>query len=129
MTQEYEPIEITTDMPEPGASGAYLVGGGADDIEAVWRKEPQTYGQSVWFDQGQHKQTWDELRVTWPGYHIQSLADHDAQIRAEALELSVSEIDIVRDELPEIPGVGGVSDEFIIDAFKALGRHRAKTER
>ncbi|MCI1663349.1 MAG: hypothetical protein LKI23_06805 [Bifidobacterium crudilactis] len=57
------------------------------------------------------------------------LTAHDARIRAEALDLSVSEIDIVRDELPEIPGVGGVSDEFIIDAFKVLGRHRAKTER
>ncbi|MEE8725519.1 MAG: hypothetical protein SOI15_05545 [Bifidobacterium crudilactis] len=83
MTQGYEPIKLTKNTPEPTKSGIYLVVNNHGRTRTVeldqggyWRKDNTCY-------------TWDELLDELSRYckSIQSLAAHDAQIRAEALGL------------------------------------------
>lgn len=90
MTQEYEPIAITADMPEPEAFGHYLV---SYDGEVLIIKKEGTPSDVRWWDPGLNVQAWDQIRHNWVGFHIQSLADHDTQIRAEALKLTDEERD------------------------------------
>jgi hypothetical protein len=89
MTQEYEPIEITENTPEPTADGIYLL------TITVWdetRTYPATKEGDMWLTDGDC--TWNDLlsemsqadRVT-----IQSLAAHDAQIRADAWDEGFTE--------------------------------------
>ena len=93
MTQDYEPIEITESTPEPKENGIYLLTitqCGERYCVPVWRDE-------IWRDiEGDHM--WSELvdSIKNTGNPtIQSLAAHDAQIRAEALEFTNEERDLM----------------------------------
>ena len=92
MTQDYEPIELNKNTPEPEEDGAFLINTDGTlyqvvvhdstfDLTHTWLCDG-FWGK--WSDISQHRK---------PGGHttIQSLAAHDAQIRAEALDFADAE--------------------------------------
>lgn len=89
MTQDYAPIELNENTPEPTADGIYLL---TITMGDETRTYPATKEDDMWLTDGDC--TWKDLlsemsqadRVT-----IQSLAAHDDQIRAEALDFANAE--------------------------------------
>lgn len=97
MTQEYEPIEITKSMKEPTDSSNFFLTDKYDDYRTV-----ATVNENGWYLPGVEGDcSWEWLRGKYIGWRIQSLADHDAQIRADervkALELSDYELEMLED--------------------------------
>ena len=125
MTQDYEPIEITESTPEPKENGIYLLTitqCGERYCVPVWRDE-------LWRDiEGDH--TWSELvdsiKNTW-NPTIQSLAAHDAQIRAEALTLTEEEAGIAAEALDDADDESWYYDDkqqVIRDVLKSVASFR-----
>jgi hypothetical protein len=89
MTQEYTPIELDENTPEPTADGIYLL---TITMGDETRTYPTTKEDDMWLTDDYC--TWKDLlsemsqadRVT-----IQSLAAHDAQIRAKAWDEGFTE--------------------------------------
>ena len=89
MTQWYEPIELTDDMPEPKDEGTYF----------LFSENLSSYLMPIFHD-GDYWEladstcSWSELiggRNKQERITIQSLAAHDAQIRAEAWDEGFTE--------------------------------------
>ena len=91
MTQYYEPIEITESTPEPSDGAEFFLTDKDDDYSTV-----ATVTEDGWFLPGYESEFfWEEIRDKHIGWRIQSLAAHDAQIRAEAMELTDEERDLM----------------------------------
>lgn len=89
MTQGYEPIELTDDMPEPKDEGTYFL-----FSENISRYLMPIFHDGDYWELADSTCSWSELiggRNKQERITIQSLAAHDAQIRAEALTLSKSD--------------------------------------
>ncbi|MFT8359255.1 hypothetical protein [Bifidobacterium aquikefiri] len=80
MIQNLEPIELNESTPEPKKEGHYLLRNGS----AMLLVTKEVFLGPDWYDCDFTKKTWDEICRCWIGYTIQSLAAHDAQIRAKA---------------------------------------------
>jgi hypothetical protein len=93
MTQSYEPVEISEDTPEPEEYGVFLIvipntyHSGEKMQYAVFHKHGD-FGLD-WLIDGLHY-NWGALTKQFTGT-IQSLAAHDAQIRAEAWDEGFTE--------------------------------------
>lgn len=125
MTQEYTPIELNEDTPEPTADGIYLL---IITMGDETRTYPATKEGDMWLTDDDC--TWKDLlsemsqadRVT-----IQSLAAHDAQVRDKALSLTDDELAIAEGAYDssimeyEGDGVGAMSI-----ALKAVAEDRRK---
>lgn len=87
MTQDYEPIKLTESTPEPKENGIYLL---TITLKSETETMPLYKDGNVYFG-ADSTYSWGEMvkelsmadEVT-----IQSLAAHDAQIRAEALDFA-----------------------------------------
>ena len=82
MTQDYEPIELDENTPEPTADGIYLL---TITMGDETRTYPTTKGSGLWYIHDDHP--WKELvsrNYTADMITIQSLAAHDDRIRAIA---------------------------------------------
>ena len=99
MTQDYQPIEITESTPEPTEDGIYLITSPktGEAVIALDHVSDRTFSWSD-FETSDH---WEVMREDNIGFAIQSLAAHDAQIRAEAhvkaLELTDYELEMLED--------------------------------
>jgi hypothetical protein len=90
MTQDYEPIELNEETPEPTADGIYLL---TITMGDETRTYPVTKAGDMWLTDDYC--TWKDLlsemsqadRVT-----IQPLAAHDADVRDKALTLTDDEL-------------------------------------
>ena len=120
MIQNFEPIEITDSTPEPIENGIYLL---TITVGDETRTYPATKEGDRWLTDGDC--TWKDLlsemsqadRVT-----IQSLAAHDAQIRAEALDFASAEkIDNGEELLNE-------SLSEVVEEYLLYGAHPLSTE-
>ena len=99
MTQEYEPIKLNESTPEPREDGIYLL---------TITFKPETKTMPLFKDGNEYlgadsSYSWEELvkeLSTADEATIQSLADHDAQIRAEAsCDIKDSEITVFAQEM------------------------------
>ena len=126
MTQGYEPIELTDDMPEPKDEGTYF----------LFSQNLSSYLMPIFHD-GDYWEladstcSWSELiggRNKQERITIQSLAAHDAQIRADALRLTDKE---ARAALDMWNDVIADSDDGIVGmqkAFTEIAEFRGKRE-
>jgi hypothetical protein len=92
MTQGYEPIELTDDMPEPKDEGTYFL-----FSENISRYLMPIFHDGDYWELADTTCSWSELiggRNKQERITIQSLAAHDARIRAEALRLTGAELDV-----------------------------------
>jgi hypothetical protein len=81
MTTGFESIKITGDMPEPSDISEFFITDEYDGYSTV-----ATVTEYGWFLPGYESEfSWEEIRDMYIGWSIQSLADHDARIRADAL--------------------------------------------
>jgi hypothetical protein len=89
MTQGNEPIELTELTPEPKEEGFYLLSDkDSGRIVDCWSHDTDRHFS--WSDM-ESWGTWETMRKESLGWSLQSLAAHDAQIRAEALTLTDKE--------------------------------------
>lgn len=94
MTQEHEPIKLNKSTPEPKENGIYL-------LTITFKPETKTvplYKDGDEYLGADSSYSWGELvkeLSTADEATIQSLAAHDAQIRAEALDFSNEERDLM----------------------------------
>lgn len=91
MTQDYEPIELNKNTPEPEEDGAFLINMDGALYEVV--VHDSTFDPThTWLHDGFWGKWSDISQHRKPGGHttIQSLAAHDAQIRAEAIKEALS---------------------------------------
>ncbi|MDN5971842.1 hypothetical protein [Bifidobacterium crudilactis] len=122
MTQDYEPIKITESTPEPADGSFYFLTDTDDDYLTI-----ATVTEDGWFLPGYESEFfWEEIRDKHIGWRIQSLAAHDAQIRAEALELSDKEHDIATQAIIDSLTSSDRNDYGIASesAFEAVSEHR-----
>lgn len=93
MTQWYEPIELTDDMPEPKDEGTYFL-----FSENISRYLMPIFHDGDYWELADTTCSWSELiggRNKQERITIQSLAAHDAQMRAGALEFTNEERDLM----------------------------------
>lgn len=136
MTQDYTPIKITENTPEPKENHSYYLVAvkynGVTDYKLLY------FNSLLWFGVGSHGP------VAWPTVcelllsdiagvdgtvTIQSLADHDAQIRAEehvkALELTDYELEMLEDARTSSDEWGfGKDIEALKIGIEAVADHR-----
>ena len=127
MTQEYEPIKLNESTPEPREDGIYLL---------TITFKPETKTMPLFKDGNEYlgadsSYSWEELvkeLSTADEATIQSLADHDAQIRADALRLTDKEARAALDMWNDIIAD---SDDGIVGmqkAFTEIAEFRGKQE-
>lgn len=121
MTQDYEPIKLALGVPEPEEYGVYLVFDAQGHIETLVRKVQVLYHTPRW-DVDEEFYEWYLFRREWSGYSIQSLADHDAQVRAEALALTDNKWLDASESIEAIfePVFEGETDDYIEVIRKVL---------
>jgi hypothetical protein len=87
MPHSHEPIDITTGMMEPKDDGLYLLTERTGAVSTI------DHELGVWYSAG-IAYLWAELlrEISGYGQWLQSLADHDAQIRLDALKLDADEM-------------------------------------
>lgn len=124
MTQNYEPIEITENTPEPTEEGTYLLTSPRTGavLNVFDHDSTLPFGWSSFED----SDNWNGIREDNIGYNIQSLAAHDAQIRADALKLTTDEHDIATQAIDDALTSFNRNDYGIAseDAFSAVAEHR-----
>ena len=151
MTKEYEPIKITESTPEPKEDGIYLITSSVTGkaLGAVLHVSDLPYPWVAFGidDCWGMEQSWEDTRFEHGGLLIQSLAAHDAQIRAEALELSDEEQHLVIDVfntdpyLEHLAGGNAIQDyderqayliqlfnKTLLSVFPIIVEHRKKEE-
>jgi hypothetical protein len=90
---------IAKDMPEPQANGLYILHCCADEVYIEKDATGYCDDDEHWYDTSAETLNWDQLRSDYDGYTIESLSDHDARIRREALMFSDEEREIIVDAL------------------------------
>lgn len=129
MTQDYEPIKITENTPEPTDYGLYIAQYDSGEFKffelcqfALGDGEFTDYWATI--DDGDDY-SWEEVREELNGGTIQSLAAHDAEVRGKALSLTDDELIIAESEYEsyigeyEGDGLGAMSV-----AVQAIIKHR-----
>lgn len=93
---------ITKNMPEPDTVGPYIVSGDDIDSKIILSDGDRELGGYPWAILPEDATySWEELRKTFDGCIIESLAEHDKRIRREALTLSSEESDIGSDAIAD----------------------------
>lgn len=121
MTQEYTPIRLNEDTPEPREDGVYL-------LTITFKSETKTmplYKDGNEYFGADSTYSWEEMvkeLSTADEVTIQSLAAHDAQIRAEAWDFANAEkIDNGEELLNE-------SLSEVVEEYLLYGAHPLSTE-
>ncbi|GAA6124198.1 hypothetical protein BPY_23060 [Bifidobacterium psychraerophilum] len=142
MTQDYEPIEITESTPEPEEYGTFLVMSGTTVLYVASHMASPV--DSYWTDAEGEDCHWSDILndQAGRGTTIQSLAAHDAQIRAAALTLTDAELDVAahaafdsRDDAYDLEEWEDADSDdreryqcYVRPAFSAVAEHRKEQE-
>jgi hypothetical protein len=83
--------KITRDMPEPEEFGSFLVWEDSDNLECLLTHLAEN--DIPWID-AEAEWDWPDIRITYLGYEIESLAGFERRIRREALDVTDAECDV-----------------------------------
>ena len=125
MTQDYEPIEITENTPEPEDYSLIFLS--RIDRSESTVAESIEYGWTIPAHNGAFE--WEQVRRAFKGWNMQTLAAHDAEVRDKALSLTDGELAIAEgayeSSVMEYEGDGLV---VMSTALKAVAEDRRNHE-
>lgn len=124
--QEYMPIKLNKDLPEPKESGAYLISLHSAPYILVHK-----FGGPVvfrWRNEVFETSSWREIAARFDPYEtatIQSLAAHDCEVSAKALELTDGERKVFVDAIHAHTGQWGIFQDCDLEiGLEAVAKYR-----